>query len=122
MPATLQAAIGARIDRLGPTAKRTLNAAAVIGAQFDDELLKAVSDAAEVAPLIEAELVDQVRFFPHPEFAFRHPMIRSVAYESQLKSDRGQLHRRLAETIERRDPDLADENAALIAQHYEACR
>ena len=120
VPATLQAAIGARIDRLGPTAKRTLNAAAVIGAQFDDELLKAVSDTADVAPLIEAELVDQVRFFPHPEFAFRHPMIRSVAYESQLKADRGQLHRRLAETIERRDPHLADENAALIAQHYES--
>jgi len=43
-----------------------------------------------------------------------------VAYESQLKSDRAQLHRRLAATIEERDPGSADENAALIAEHLEA--
>ena len=39
VPATLQAAIGARIDRLGTSAKQTLNAAAVIGARFDTDLL-----------------------------------------------------------------------------------
>jgi adenylate cyclase len=47
-------------------------------------------------------------------------LIRTVAYESQLKSDRAELHRRLAATIEQRDPGLADENAALIAEHLEA--
>ncbi len=120
VPATLQATIGARIDRLGPTAKRTLNAAAVIGAEFDAGLLTAVADTADVTPLIEAELVDQVRFFPRAEYAFRHPMIRSVAYGSQLKSDRAQLHRRLAATIQERDPGSVDENAALIAEHLEA--
>jgi adenylate cyclase len=73
-----------------------------------------------VAPLIEAELVDQVMFFPRSEYAFRHPLIRTVAYESQLKSDRAQLHRRLAAMIEQRDPGSADENAALIAEHLEA--
>ena len=54
------------------------------------------------------------------EFAFRHPLIRTVAYESQLKSDRAQLHRRLAAAIEQHDPGSADENAALIAEHLEA--
>lgn len=70
--------------------------------------------------MIEAELVDQVRFSRQAVSAFRHPMIRSVAYESQLKSDRAVLHRRLAATIEGRDPGSVDENAALIADHLEA--
>jgi len=120
VPATLQAAIGARIDRLSPTAKRTLNAAALIGSRFDIELLANLIDRPDVAPLIEAELVDQVMFFPHAEYAFRHPLIRTVGYESQLQADRSALHRRLAATIEQRDPALADENAALIAEHLEA--
>ena len=120
VPATLQAAIGARIDRLEPAAKRTLNAASVIGTTFDDGLLLALDDHLDVDPLIEAELVDQVRFSPHAMYAFRHPMIRSVAYGSQLKSDRAVLHRRLAATIERRDPGSVEENAALIAEHLEA--
>jgi adenylate cyclase len=115
VPATLQAAISARIDRLEPAAKRTLSAASVIGTVFDDEALKALQDNVDVSPLIEAELVDQVRFSPRSGYAFRHPMIRSVAYESQLRSDRAQLHRRLAMAIKQ-----TDENASLIAQHHEA--
>ena len=115
VPATLRAAIGARIDRLGSTTKQTLNAAAVIGTRFDTDLLTSLIDTADVVPLIEAELVDQVSFLPRAQYAFRHPLIRTVAYESQLKSDRQQLHRRLAATIEQ-----TDENAALIAEHHEA--
>src|SRR6516164_2311869 len=118
VPATLQATIGARIDRLSPTAKRTLNAAAVIGSRFDTDLLANLIDRPDVAPLIEAELVDQVMFFPHAEYAFRHPLFRTVGYESKLQADRSALHRRLAATIEARG--AADENAALIAEHLEA--
>ena len=119
VPATLQATIGARIDRLSPAAKHTLGAAAVIGSRFDARLLADAVDSMDVAPLIEAELVDQVRFGRREEYAFRHPLIRAVAYESQLKSDRAELHRRLAGAIETRDPAAAEENAALIAEHLE---
>ena len=73
-----------------------------------------------MAPLIEAELVDQVRFGRRAEYAFRNPLIQAVAYESQLKSDRADLHRCLAAAIEARDPASVDENAALIAEHFEA--
>ena len=118
VPATLHATIGARIDRLGSIAKHTLNAAAVIGARFDADLVGALAGAVEVAPLIDAQLVEQVRFTPHAEYAFRHPLIRTVAYESQLKSYRAQLHRSLATVIAAND--TADENAALIAEHLEA--
>ena len=41
-----------------------------------------------------------MRFTPSVEYAFRHPLIRAVAYESQLKSDRAQWHRRLAAAIQ----------------------
>jgi class 3 adenylate cyclase/RecA/RadA recombinase len=120
VPATLQATIAARIDRLRPGAKQTLNAAAVIGSRFTPELLAAVGNAPVLDALLSAALIDQVRFTPSAEFAFRHPLIRTVAYESQLKSARAQMHRRLAAVIEAREPESADQNAALIAEHLEA--
>jgi class 3 adenylate cyclase len=120
VPATLQATIAARIDRLGPGAKHALAAAAVIGARFNRDLLATLGVDPVVDELIAAELVDQVRFTPHAEYAFRHPLVRAVAYESQLKSDRARLHRMLAVAIESREPELADQNAALIAEHLEA--
>ena len=120
VPATVQAAIEARIDRLDAPAKRTLNAASVIGARFGAELLAALGIDAVVDELLGAELIDQVRFTPSAEYAFHHPLIRAVAYESQLKSDRAEWHRHLATAIESRDPATADENAALIAEHLQA--
>ena len=120
VPATLQATIAARIDRLDADSKQTLNAAAVIGSCFTPELLVALGVDPVVDELARVELIDQVRFTPSAEYAFRHPLIRTVAYESQLKSDRAQLHRRLAAAIESRDPAAAEENAALIAEHLEA--
>jgi class 3 adenylate cyclase len=120
VPATVQATIEARIDRLDPAARRTVNAASVIGARFGTELLAALGIDPVVDELLRAELIDQVRFTPNAEYAFRHPLIRAVAYESQLKSDRAEWHRRLAAAIQERAPDSVEENAALIAEHLEA--
>jgi class 3 adenylate cyclase len=120
VPATVQAAIEARIDRVSAPAKRTLTAASVIGARFGADLLAALGIDPMLDEPLDAELIDQVRFTPSAEYAFRHPLIRAVAYESQLKSDRAQWHRRLAAAIQERAPDSADENAALIAEHLEA--
>jgi class 3 adenylate cyclase/tetratricopeptide (TPR) repeat protein len=120
VPATVQAAIEARIDRLSAPAKRTLNAASVIGAHFSAELLVALDIQPAVDELLSVELIDQVRFTPHAEYAFHHPLIRAVAYESQLKSDRAEWHRQLAESIESSNRESADQNAALIAEHLES--
>jgi hypothetical protein len=120
VPATLQATIAARIDRLDLKAKRTLSAAAVIGARFGLDLLTALGVEPVIADLLAVQLVDQVSFTRQPEYVFHHPLIRTVAYESQLKSDRAELHRRVAAAIESRDPAAADENAALIAEHLQA--
>ncbi|MEV3900840.1 adenylate/guanylate cyclase domain-containing protein [Mycobacterium sp. NPDC050551] len=120
VPATLQATIAARIDRLGGDAKRTLNAAAVIGARFTEAQLACVVDQIRIAELLDAELIDEVVPAPPAEYGFRHPLIRSVAYESQLHVARAELHRRLASALQQGEPGLLDENAALIAMHVEA--
>jgi hypothetical protein len=120
VPVTLQATIAARIDRLDPKAKRTLSAAAVIGSRFSLNLLETLGIDPVLEDLVASELIDQIRFTGQPEFVFHHPLIRTVAYESQLKSDRAELHRRVAGAIESRDPAAADQNAALIAEHLQA--
>ena len=120
VPVTLQATIAARIDRLDPKAKRTLSAAAVIGSRFSLDLLETLGIDPALEDLMASELIDQVRFTRQPEYVFHHPLIRAVAYEAQLKSDRAELHRRLAAAIEAGDATSADENAALIAEHLEA--
>jgi class 3 adenylate cyclase len=120
VPPTLQATIAARIDRLDPAAKRTLCAAAVIGSRFSQDVLETLEIDPVLENLVGGELIDQIRFTRQPEFVFHHPLIRTVAYESQLKSDRAELHRRLAAAIEARSLASADENAALIAEHCQA--
>jgi adenylate cyclase len=120
VPATLQATIAARIDRLDPKAKRTLSAAAVVGSRFGVDLLTRLGVEPEVANLVAAQFIDQVKFTRDAEYVFHHPLIRSVAYEAQLKSDRADLHRRVAAAIEQLSAGSLDENAALIAEHFEA--
>jgi class 3 adenylate cyclase len=120
VPATLQATVAARIDRLDPRAKRTLSAAAVIGSRFSQGLLETLGIDPVLEDLVAAQLVEQVRFIGQLEYVFHHPLIRTVAYEAQLKSDRAELHRRVAAAVESRDQAAGEENTALIAEHLEA--
>jgi len=118
VPPTLQATIAARIDRLAPAAKRTLSAAAVIGSKFGRDLLETLGLDPVLDDLVSGELIDQITFTGNPAYVFHHPLIRTVAYESQLKSDRTELHRCLAAAIETRG--TPDSDAALMAEHLEA--
>lgn len=118
VPATLQTTIAARIDRLDAKAKRRLSAGAVVGAEFGLDLVSALGVEPVVEDLLDAQLIEQIRFGRRPEFVFRNPLIRTVALEAQLKSERAELHRRLAAALEERGP--SGENAALIAEHLEA--
>lgn len=117
VPATLQATIAARIDRLGSPAKRTLSAAAVIGSRFRLDLLTLLGVEPAIDELVTAQLVERTG---QSEYVFHHPLVHSVAYQTQLKSARSDLHRRLAAAIEARDPQSIDENASSIAEHVEA--
>ena len=71
----------------------------MIGSRFDTELLTSLGVEPVVEELVRAELIDQMKFTAQAEYAFHHPLIRAVAYESQLKSDRAEWHRRLAAAI-----------------------
>jgi adenylate cyclase len=123
VPATVQAILASRIDRLPAKTKSTLNAASVIGNRFDLDTLRALlpdDPSACLAELVSAELIDRTEYLPRQRYCFRHPLVRTVAYESQMSTTRAQAHRRLAAAIEARDPAAADENAALIATHLKA--
>lgn len=122
VPVTVQAVLAARIDRLAPATKAVLNAAAVIGNRFDAETLQVLAPNArsgELAELVATELIDQMEFAPRQRYCFRHPLVRAVAYDSQISANRARAHRLLAGAIETRDPAAKDENAALIATHLE---
>ena len=95
-------------------------AAAVIGSRFGPELVTALGTDPLLDELVKGELIDQVGFTPRVEYAFRHPLIRAVAYESRLKSDRAELHRLGGRGNRIREPEAVDENAALVAEHLKA--
>jgi class 3 adenylate cyclase len=126
LPATVHSLLAARIDRLGEQTKHVLQAAAVIGNQFDEPLLREVSglgahelDAA-LRELQDEEFLRLVTPSPRPEYAFQHPLMRDVAYRSQLSERHRRLHAATATTLEKLRVDRLGEHAALIAHHWEA--
>ena len=69
--------------------------------------------------LNEAEFIYHKDFYPEPVYAFRHPIVREVAYSSLLVKPRSRLHRRAAQAFEEAHPDRHDELAGLLAHHWE---
>jgi class 3 adenylate cyclase len=106
IPASVQAIIGARIDRLSPEAKQLLQCAAVIGQRFPFAVLEAVaeipSETVRLAldRLKDAEFIYETQLFPDLEYTFKHALMQEVTYASILKDRRSALHRRIGETIE----------------------
>jgi class 3 adenylate cyclase/DNA-binding IscR family transcriptional regulator len=125
IPETVQAVLAARIDRLGQKAKHVLGAAAVIGREFDRDLLERVAQItpnaldAVIDRLSEAELIAQTEVYPVAVYAFRHPLTYEVAVRALLSERRRELHRRAALAITELNTERPGEVAALIAQHYE---
>jgi class 3 adenylate cyclase len=115
IPASVQAIIAARVDRLSPEAKKLLQCAAVIGQRFSFEILEAVAEAPVetirlgLESLKEAEFVYETQLFPELEYTFKHALTHEVTYGSILQERRNTLHRRIGEIIESRyshRPDL----------------
>ena len=123
IPATVQAVLAARIDRLPAEDKRILQLASVIGRTVPLTLLRAIAETPEpdlqssLARLQTAELVYEARLFPEPEYAFRHALTLDVAYGSLLQESRRQLHVRIVEALERLYPERLSEHAARLAHH-----
>ena len=119
----MQSLITVGLDRLPERARRTLQAAAVIGRTFDEEVLRSVTDDGDVpGDLRELERRDLIRAVASPAraFTFRHALTQEAAYGSLLVRHRRELHHRVAEAIEAASPDRLDDVAALLVRHYEA--
>src|SRR5262249_1186627 len=123
LPATTQAILAARIDRLTPEDKRLLQAAAVAGMDVPLALLQAIAEEPEesvrqsLARLQAAEFLYEARFFPELEYTFKHALTHEVAYGSLLEERRRTLHAQIIEAVERLYPDRLAERANTLALH-----
>ena len=125
VPESVQAVLAARIDRLPEREKRLLQVASVIGKDFTEPLLAEVAeiDGADLesalAALRRAEFIYEQALFPVAEYTFKHPLTQEVALGSQLHERRRAVHAAVAEALERGDAERLDENASLLAHHWE---
>jgi class 3 adenylate cyclase/tetratricopeptide (TPR) repeat protein len=126
LPATVQATLAARIDRLEDREKELLQTVSVIGYEVSAPLLRAIAGLGDgeldeaLDSVVSAELLVERSGEMGVEYAFKHPLTQEVAYRSQLTDRRVRVHRDVALAIERLYPDRLDERAALVAQHWEA--
>ena len=123
VPATVQAVLAARIDRLPLEEKRLLQTAAVIGNEIPLPLLQAIAELPEevlhrgLAHLQAAEFLYETRLFPEREFTFKHALTHEVAYSSLLQERRRGLHARIVEVLEEFAPDHLAEQVDRLAHH-----
>jgi class 3 adenylate cyclase len=125
VPASVQAVLGARIDRLPGNNKHVLQAAAVIGTEFTEPILSAAAELpveelrTALAALRTGEFIYDRALYPVAEYAFKHPLTQEVALGSQLQDRRRRTHALVACAIEEILADKLDEHAALLAHHWE---
>jgi class 3 adenylate cyclase/predicted ATPase len=123
VPATVQAVLAARIDRLPAEEKQLLQAAAVIGTEVPLPLLQAIADLREaelhrgLTHLQAAEFLYETRLFPEHVYTFKHALTQQVAYQSLLTSTRQRYHALLAQALEAQ-PQAVETQPELLAHHY----
>jgi predicted ATPase len=123
VPATVQAVLAARIDRLPLEEKRLLQTAAVVGTEVPLPLVQAITELPEatlhrdLAHLQAAEFLYETRLFPAPEYTFKHALTHEVAYHSLLLERRHGLHAGLVEALEALAPERRAEQVERLAYH-----
>jgi class 3 adenylate cyclase/tetratricopeptide (TPR) repeat protein len=123
VPATVQAVLTARIDRLSPEEKRLLQAAAVIGTEVPFALLHAIAEVPEeelrrgLAYLQAAEFLYETRLFPELEYTFKHALTHQVAYGNLLQERRRALHARIVDALEALYADRLADQVEQLAHH-----
>jgi predicted ATPase len=123
VPATVQAVLAARIDRLSAETKRLLQTAAVIGTEVPLTLLQAIVDMPgeelhrHLAYLQTAEFLYETRLFPERAHTFKHALTHEVAYSSLLQERCRLLHARIVEVLEQHHADRLAERVDRLAHH-----
>ncbi len=122
IPALVQGALQARLDRLEPTAREVLNYAAVIGRTFGQPLLVRLVPPEELqralTELQRLDLIIERARRPAPEFRFRHGLVQEVAYASLVETKRKKLHGKVGEALEDIYQESPEETYALLARHF----
>jgi class 3 adenylate cyclase/tetratricopeptide (TPR) repeat protein len=123
IPATVQAVLAARIDRLTPEDKGVLQAASVVGKDFPFALLQSIVPISDeelrqtLGRLQRSEFLYETRFFPDLEHTFKHALTHEVAYGSLLVESRRRFHAKIVEAIERLYPNRLVEHIERLAHH-----
>ena len=123
VPATVEAVLAARIDRLAPDEKRLLQSAAVVGKDVPLVMLRSIAEMDEdmlgrgLDRLQAAEFLHVGRLVSSPEYTFKHALTHQVAYQTLLQERRRALHRRIVEAIERGQTNYGVEKIELLAHH-----
>ena len=122
VPALVQGALQARLDRLDPSTREVLSLAAVIGRTFGIPLLERLVPRAELTraltELQRLDLIVEKRRRPNPEYRFRHGLVQEVAYTSLVDSKRRKLHKRVGEALEAIYEESPEEAYGLLARHF----
>ena len=122
VPASLQASLMARLDRLGPP-KEIAQIGAAIGREFSHALLAAVVGNPEkeldsaLDRLIQSGLLFRQGMPPHATYLFKHALVQDAAYGTLLREPRRALHARIAETLEDQFAEIAENQPELLARH-----
>jgi class 3 adenylate cyclase/tetratricopeptide (TPR) repeat protein len=123
VPATVQAVLAARIDRLPQDEKRLLQTAAVIGTEVPFTLLQAIAELPDEAlhscltHLQAAEFLDETSLFPERVYTFKHALTHEVAYGSLLLERRRALHVQIVKELERLSPGQVADHVERLAYH-----
>ncbi|MBV8408733.1 MAG: AAA family ATPase [Alphaproteobacteria bacterium] len=123
LPASIQAILAARIDRLDPESKRVLQTASVIGKDFSRRLLGAVLGLPDanldgaLATLRSNEFVYETSLFPEPEYTFKHALTHDVAVSGLLLARRKELHAEILAQMEVLYSGRLVEQVEALAQH-----
>jgi class 3 adenylate cyclase/tetratricopeptide (TPR) repeat protein len=110
IPDTLQALIGARIDRLDPDAKRVLQRASIVGRIFWHGAVVHLSpELDDIEPVLEDLLLrdfvareTRSSISDETAYRFKHVLIREVAYSGLAKASRAAYHERFSAWLKER--------------------
>jgi DNA-binding SARP family transcriptional activator/tetratricopeptide (TPR) repeat protein len=119
IPEGVRRVVKERLDSVGPRARPVLDVAAVIGRDFDVELLSGMDDlqARDVADAVEELVRRRVLRQRAARLDFTHDSLREIAYEGLLEPRRRLLHAAVADAIERRYARDLEPHTAALAEH-----
>ena len=123
VPESLRNSLMARLDR-APQARNVAQVAAVFGREFSYDMLHRVTALASselkstLAHLRESDIVQLVDTRSPVRYVFKHSLLRDAAYKSLLRSDRREIHAKIASLLEEEWPEIVAAQPELLAYHY----